>query len=157
MLNPFLMVDPASVELEPEPIPQAWIQNGSPQARSKTMSRSRDWTSHIVVWECTAGQFQWTYGTDEAIMVVSGDAVMLGKDGSERRIGPGDLGFFPKGFSCTWRIDNHIRKVAVLREPLWRPLGLALKVWNKCLRTIGIVGKSPLMFTAAALVLGELR
>ncbi len=148
-----LMVDPATVELEPEPIPESWILSGTPKASSKTMARSHDWTSHTVVWECTAGRFQWHYATDESILVVSGEAFMLEEDGGERRIGPGDLGFFPAGTSCTWRVKDRIRKVAVLREPLWRPLGLALKVWHKFLRVAGFSGKSPLTVAFAILAL----
>ena len=37
-----------------------------------------------------------------------------------------------------------IRKVAVLRETMWRPLGVCLKAWKKLLRIVGLAGKSPL-------------
>jgi hypothetical protein len=109
--------------------------------------RSHDRTSHIVVWDCTPGSFKWHYGMDEAIVVVSGEAFMINDKGEERRFGPGDLGFFPAGTSCTWRITEHLRKVGVLRESMWRPLGLAVKAWHKLLRILGLAGKSALMFT----------
>jgi hypothetical protein len=74
------------------------------------------------------------------------------ESGEERRFGPGDLAFFPAGFSCTWRVTEPIRKVAVLRETMWRPLGFVLKVSKKLLRMAGITGKSPLIIFPAAWV-----
>jgi uncharacterized cupin superfamily protein len=146
MSKAIVIATPAAIELElqTEPISPDWVLSGTPVSRSKNLARSRDWTSNIVVWECNSGQFNWHYSKDEVIVVVSGEAFMINESGQEKRIGPGDLGFFPAGTSCTWRVPVGIRKVAVLRETMWRPLGLALKVWNKLLRTAGLTGKSPL-------------
>jgi uncharacterized protein len=135
---------PANVDLQPEPIPPEWILSGAPVARSHQLARSHDWTSSIVVWDCTAGSFKWHYGQDEVILVISGEAVRVKENGEEQRFGPGDLGFFPAGTLCTWRVDDHIRKVAVLRESVWQPLGFALKASKKLLRLMGLAGKSPL-------------
>ena len=144
LLRSIVRTVPTDVELDPEPLPQEWILNGTPVARSKILVRSRDWTSSVVVWDCTAGSFTWHYGQDETIFVISGEAFLLLEDGSERRFGPGEVGFFPAGTTCTWRVAESIRKVAVLRESMWRPLGLCLKVWKKLLRMVGLAGKSPL-------------
>jgi len=149
-----LITATASVELEPEPIPADWIVSGSPVARCRKMVRSHDRTSHIVVWDCTPGSFKWYYGMDEAIVVISGEAYMINEKGEERRFGPGDLGYFPAGTSCTWRITETLRKVGVLKESMWQPLGLAVKAWHKILRIVGLAGKSALML---ALALGALR
>jgi uncharacterized cupin superfamily protein len=152
-----LITTPATEELEPEPIPPEWIVSGSPVARCKKVIRSHDRTSHIVVWDCTPGSFRWYYGMDEAIMVVSGEAFMIDEQGRERRFGPGDLGFFPAGTSCTWRITETLRKVGVLKESMWRPLGLCVKGWHKILRIVGLAGKSALMLTFAFLALKNLH
>jgi uncharacterized protein len=152
-----VMLTPAAVELEPEPFPPGWVVSGSPEARCKKVVRSHDRTSHIVVWDCTPGSFKWHYGMDEAIVVISGEAFMINDEGEERRFGPGDLGFFPAGTSCTWRITEHLRKVGVLRESVWRPLGLAVKAWHKFLRMVGLAGKSALMFAFAMRTLHNLR
>jgi uncharacterized cupin superfamily protein len=138
------MATPANVELNPEPIPQEWILSGEPVARGKNLVRSRDWTSTVVVWDCTAGSFRWHYSQDEAILVISGEAFLMLENGTERRFGPGDVGFFPAGTTCTWRVAEYIRKVAVLRESMWQPLGFCLKIWKKFLRVVGLAGKSPL-------------
>jgi uncharacterized cupin superfamily protein len=152
-----VMLTPAAVELEPEPFPPGWVVSGSPEARCKKVVRSHDRTSHIVVWDCTPGSFKWHYGMDEAIIVISGEAFMINDKGEERRFGPGDLGFFPAGTSCTWRITEHLRKVGVLRESMWRPLGLAVKAWHKLLRIVGLAGKSALILTFAVWTLRSLR
>ena len=143
MSKSILIATAAAVELEAEPIPPEWILSGRPEARCKKLVRSHDWTSSIVIWDCTAGQFKWHFGQDEAIIVVSGEAFMVNGKGEEQRFGAGDLGFFPAGTSCTWRITDHFRKIGVLRETMWRPLGLSLKAWHKLLQTVGLRSKSP--------------
>jgi uncharacterized protein len=132
--DPVVIVTAASVELEPAPIRPDWIVSGSPLARRREMVRSRDRTSHVVVWECTPGSFKWCYGMDEAIVIISGECFMINEKGEERRFGPGDLGFFPAGTSCTWRITQTLRKVAVLKENVSLRLRLGAKAWHKLLR-----------------------
>ena len=70
---------------------------------------------------------------------------MNDEKGVERRFGPGDIAFFPAGSNATWRHPDHFRKVAILKESVWRPLGIGLKLWNKLLRMIGITDTSPLL------------
>ena len=144
LLRSIVAATPANVELAPEPIPQEWIISGTPVARGKMLVRSKDYTESIVVWDCTAGSFRWHYSQDETLLVISGEAFLLLENGSERRFGPGDLGFFHAGTTCTWRVADNIRKVAVVRETMWPPLGMCLKAWKKLLRVVGLAGKSPL-------------
>lgn len=151
MSKSIMLATPADVELEPEPIPHEWILSGAPRARCKKLVRSHDSTSSIVVWDCTAGRFNWHFSQDEAIIVISGEAVMINEKGEERRFSTGDLGFFPAGTSCTWLVTDHIRKIGILRETMWRPLGLAVKAWHWLLRTLGFGAKSALTLVLAAL------
>lgn len=129
-----LLVNPAHIDLQPEPIPSQWILSGTPEARGTKLTTSNDRTSNVVVWECTPGSFKWDYCQDETAVIMSGEAFITTEDGSERQLRPGDLVFFPAGSSCTWRITAQIRKSAVLRETMWSPLGLALKIAKKILR-----------------------
>ena len=69
-------------------------------------------------------------------MIVSGEVFITNEKGEEQRLGPGDLGFFPAGSSCIWRVPDRVRKIAVLKETMWRPLGFGLKVWKR-IRRIG--------------------
>ena len=70
-------------------------------------------------------------------MIVAGE-VFITDEKSERRLGPGDLGFFPAGTSCVWRVPERVRKIAILRETMWRPAGIALKIWKRMLRITGL-------------------
>jgi len=123
---------------EPRPVLSRWVLNGVPMTRTWKVLRSHDWTEDILVWECTAGRFECHYSQDETVMVVSGEVFITDQNGEEQRLGPGDLGFFPAGTSAVWRVPVCVRKIAVLRECWWRPLGFGLKVWKRLLRTAGI-------------------
>jgi uncharacterized cupin superfamily protein len=144
MAKVILMIDPATVELEPSPIRKEWILDGAPTARSTKLVSSDDRVSAVLVWDCSPGSFHWHYDKEETIFVLSGEAFMTNDQGEVRRIAAGDVGFFPAGYSCDWRVTQHFRKVAVLRESMWLPLGLGLKAWNKFLSSTGLSGKSSL-------------
>jgi uncharacterized cupin superfamily protein len=138
MSKSIVMATPATVELAPASIPADWILSGTPTAWNKEVARSHDRISQIVVWECTEGHFKWHYSKDESVIVVSGEAFLVNDDGRELRFGLGDVGFFPAGSTCTWRVPGRFRKVAVIREPMWRPLGFAVKAWNRLLSIAGV-------------------
>jgi len=127
----------AGVELGPDPIYEKWILSGSPVARSKTLAWSRDGDSHTVLWDCTAGIFYWHYRQDEAVLFLAGDAYMLEENGVEHRFAAGDFAFFPAGSVIKWRVDDYIRKIAFLREPIWRPVTAVMRLWNKVVRKLG--------------------
>lgn len=102
-----------------------------------------------MVWDCSPGVFDWHYNKDETLVVVSGEVFISEGSATERRLGPGDWAFFPGGTSARWRVTEHVRKVAVLRETLPRPLGLAVRLTKGVLRKIGFGGKSPLCIALA--------
>src|ERR1041384_2237617 len=83
-----------------------WVLDGRPETRSKQLARSRDGSSYAMVWDCTAGQFNWHYSKDETLVVLTGEAFISTEKGQERRIGPGDIVFFPAGTSATWRSEE---------------------------------------------------
>jgi uncharacterized protein len=140
-----LIESASSADLEPAPISADWILSGSPQARSRLVTKSGDRTSSIMVWECTAGRFNWHYSEDETVVVVSGEVFITTEKGEETRLGQGDIGFFPAGCSCTWRVTDRIRKVAVLRKDLPPLLGIGVRGWHLLLRIVGLRGKPSLV------------
>jgi uncharacterized cupin superfamily protein len=141
MRDLMLLFDPRTVELEPEPINPDWIVGGTPTARSKKLVATNDWTANVVVWDCTPGVFHWRYTRDETIYVLAGEAFISTGADQERRFAAGDLGFFPNGFVCNWRITQTFRKFVVQKETMWAPLGLCVKVAKKLLRKSGLLGK----------------
>ena len=58
------------------------------------------------------------------------------EDGLERRLGPGDMAFFPSGSSSMWHVPSHVRKLAVCRHSLPQPLGFALRAWKKLIAVL---------------------
>ena len=135
-----------TTDIDARPLAEEWVIEGSPRTRSRELARSRDLTSHAMVWDCTAGRFKWDYNKDEALVVLEGEAHIT-FDGVERRIGPGDVVFFPAGTSAEWHVPQYIRKVAFLKHTMPQPLGLAVVAWNKLLRVVGLASKSPSMGT----------
>jgi uncharacterized cupin superfamily protein len=143
-----IVIDVASTtDLQTTPISADWVLEGTPETRSKELARSHDLTSHVMVWDCTAGRFKWHYNKDETLVVLSGEAFIT-NGSEERRIGPGDVVFFPAGSSSTWRVPKYIKKVAFLRHTMPRPLGFGVLAWNKFIRLVGLAGRSPSMSAA---------
>ena len=73
MFKSIVLTTPGTIDLGPEakPIFPGSVLSGTPASRTKSLARSHDWTSNIVIWECTAGSFTWNYSQDEALVVVS--------------------------------------------------------------------------------------
>jgi len=78
-----LRIHSAFVELEPDPIPAEWILEGNPQARANKLVTTRDWSSTVVVWDCTPGSFKWHYSKDETVNFLSGEAFMIDASGED--------------------------------------------------------------------------
>ena len=127
--------DPATVELAPNPIPQRWILDGAPQARSKQLAESANGTSMIMAWSCTAGSFTWNYAGDETVHIISGEVFVTDGDGAVRRLGPGDMAFFParSRSAGTCRTGEETRSVPPRHA---HPLGTVLRAWNKFVETL---------------------
>jgi uncharacterized cupin superfamily protein len=138
MSTSIVVVAAASVDLDPVPIIPDWILSGDPQSRVKMLVKTKDRTSRIIAWDCTPGTFNWKYVEDEMVCVLSGEVFISTADGVERRLGTGDMAFFPAGSSCTWRVTERVRKVAFLRKDMPRVLGMAVRAWHILLRELGI-------------------
>lgn len=104
------------------PIPQAWILEGSPAARFRRLAGSSDQTATTVMWDCTAGRFNWFYDEDEVIHVLEGYVIIEDTAGVRQRLQAGDTFLFAAGTRYQWTVPNYIRKVAFLHEPLTREL-----------------------------------
>ena len=121
----------------PAPIPERWIVEGNPQACSKRLAASADGTSSIMAWSCTPGRFHWHYTVDETLHILSGEVFVTDENGESHRLGPGDMAFFPAGSSSLWHVTKELRKLAFCRHAMPRPLGFALRAWNKLGQMLG--------------------
>jgi uncharacterized cupin superfamily protein len=132
--NSIQVID-ASIGWNPCPIRSAWILQGKPIARNKVLSTSHDGTSTTVVWDCTAGKFNWFYSIDETTYILEGSVRLKDSNGS-RLVTAGDSVFFPAGSSAEWTVDTYIRKVAFLRSPLPRPLASVRRIMQRAKRLL---------------------
>lgn len=126
-----VFADPATVELSDAPIPQDWIIEGRPEARSRRLGTSADGAASIMAWSCTAGRFHWYYSVDETIHFISGEVFVTDEKGEVHRLGAGDMVFFPAGTHSIWHVTKEVRKLAVCRHAMPFMFGFALRVWNK--------------------------
>jgi uncharacterized cupin superfamily protein len=104
------------------PIRPNWVLEGNPVARNQLLSVSADGNARSYIWDCTAGRFNWFYEVDETIYVIEGGVVLRDGTGAPRRLSAGDTIFFPAGAHAEWHVENYIRKFALIRTPLPKPL-----------------------------------
>jgi len=138
-----------SVALDPAPINPGWILEGNPVASCHTFSRNRD-GSFSVIWDCTAGRFNWFYGLAETFYIIEGSAVLKDINGVPRRVSAGETVHFPAGSQAEWLVEKYIRKVAFCTNPqplLRRMLGRAWRA-TKRLAGQGRTEVNPTMFHA---------
>lgn len=130
-MKPISFAVPADLKLKPAPIPADWVIEGNPQARSCRMSTSPDTTSSTMVWTCTPGKFHWHYNVDETLYILEGEVFVTNEKNEVRRLGPGDLAFFPAGSDSVWRVTKDIRKIAFCRQSMPLVAGYGLRAMNK--------------------------
>ena len=119
------------------PINPGWVLEGNPVARNSLLSVSADGTASSYIWDCTAGRFNWFYDVDETIYVIEGGVVLKDTRGVHR-LSAGDAIFFPAGSNAEWIIETYIRKFAVIRTPLPRPLVAAKRGYKFLKRLVGV-------------------
>ena len=128
--------------LNPSPIYPSWVLEGNPVARNKVLSSSADGTASTLIWDCTAGRFNWFYGYDETIYVIEGGVVVRDHAGVARRLSAGDTIFFPAGARAEWHVEDYIRKIAFCRVPLPRPVVFVKRGFRFLKRMMGNAGSA---------------
>jgi uncharacterized cupin superfamily protein len=116
MLPP-VVVSKTDVQLQLSPIEPSWIVEGRPSASSAELSVSEDGRATTVVWECTAGRFNWIYDYDETAHILVGSAIVHNHAMKPTQLGPGDVVLFRRGSRVTWHVEDYVRKLAFVRNP----------------------------------------
>jgi len=62
------------------------------------------------IWEKEVSIFPWTYDTEETCYLLTGKVTVTTEDGNLVHFGKGDLVTFPRGMSCTWDIQEDVKK-----------------------------------------------
>ena len=125
-----------TVDLRPSPINPAWIRGGDPVARNALLSSSRDRAACTLVWDCTPGEFEWRYDSDETIHILEGSVVLDDGCAPARRLGPGDVVLFPAGAVVHWTVETHVRKLAFFHRPLPASVALVTRAVGKAKRVL---------------------
>lgn len=122
--------------LKAAPIDPSWVLEGTPAARNKVLAGSSDGMSSTIMWDCTAGRFNWYYGYDETVYVIEGSVTVTLAAGS-RRLKAGDVAHFPAGSHAVWNVEKYIRKLAFCHDPLSRRLRLMRGLGARLKRLLG--------------------
>jgi uncharacterized cupin superfamily protein len=144
MSKSVLIANVGSAKVALTPMPAKCVVDGAPKSCGKVLGKSQDGNSVMWVWECTSGTFVWHYNEDETVYIISGEVFLSTNGGEEKRLGPGDMGFFPGGSVYTWRVTEPVRKFAITRKDLPRPLGYAVRAGHKLVQMLGLRAASSL-------------
>ena len=118
--------------LGPAPIDPAWVHEGNPVARNLVIAGSTDRSAWTMLWDCTAGKFEWHYTVDETVHILEG-GVTVSAAGVTKTLGPGDVAYFPAGSSANWHVENYVRKIAFCQKPDPLIFALPLRAVRKLL------------------------
>jgi uncharacterized cupin superfamily protein len=133
--------DPRTLDpqhLEPAPIPDEWVIEGSPRARAAELGRSPDGTCTAAHWDCTAGTFHWFFFNEEIVHILDGEVVVRNAREQERVLRKGDVAVLPANEWMVWRVDRYVRKLAYCRFPVPRPLGKLVRGVQKARAWFGM-------------------
>jgi uncharacterized cupin superfamily protein len=114
-----------------------WVLEGKPLAIGRDIAASKDGSTWVMAWECTAGRFKWVYTEDEIAHITAGEVFITENEegnGPTFHLIAGDMMFFPAGTTYTWYVRDHVRKLAVCHRIT--PLFLRL-AWSAMRRISG--------------------
>lgn len=118
------------------PIERSWIIEGEPVAELSILSKSADSRAWTVVWQCSAGKFNWYYDYDETILILDGSIVIESEGMAPACYKPGDVIFFKEGAHAIWHVENSVRKIAFCRRTNPDFLNFAVRVVSKIKRIL---------------------
>jgi uncharacterized cupin superfamily protein len=118
------------------PIERSWIIEGEPVAELSILSKSADSRAWTVVWQCSAGKFNWYYDYDETILILDGSIVIESEGMPPACYKPGDVIFFKEGAHAIWHVENSVRKIAFCRRTNPDFLNFAVRVVSKIKRIL---------------------
>lgn len=127
----------AYLELQSSPINPDWILEGAPVARNRLVAPSTDRFGWTMLWDCTAGKFNWHYNIDETVHIIEGSVTVTDSDGTTTTLNPGDIAFFPRGCVAHWHVENYVRKVAYCQKPVPAIVAFPLRALRKIIAQFG--------------------
>jgi len=61
------------------------------------------------IWTCEPSSFDWDYTQKETCLIIEGKVTVKDATGSVS-FGPGDLVQFPVDLTCTWQVEEAVKK-----------------------------------------------
>jgi uncharacterized cupin superfamily protein len=139
----FVATSADRTDWRPAPIRPEWILDGTPVARFVPIARGRDDLASTTLWDCTEGTFRWHFVWDETVHILDGAVVVTLPDATVQRLSAGSIAFFPAGSSAVWKVEGHVRKLAVCRRAFPAPLARAVDVVRRAKRTAAFLRSDP--------------
>jgi uncharacterized cupin superfamily protein len=127
----------ALMDLHSAPINPAWIREGTPAARNRIIAPSTDRFGWTMLWDCTAGKFDWHYSIDETVHIIEGSVTVTDAAGATFTLKPGDVAFFPAGSVAHWHVENYVRKVAYCQKPVPAIIAFPIRMLRKIFAQFG--------------------
>jgi uncharacterized cupin superfamily protein len=125
-------------DLQPAPLKPGWILSGNPVARSLPLGEAPDGNFSFGLWDCTDGQFNFSYRCDELVHILEGE-VTIRAPYMELHLHAGDVAFFPQGLTAHWTVHGYVKKLAIFRSAersfLTRIASKAKRIWKRVART----------------------
>jgi uncharacterized protein len=125
-----------SSKMSSGPIERSWIIEGEPAAELSILSKSADSRAWTVVWQCSAGKFNWYYDFDETVLILDGSIVIESDGMPATRYEPGDVILFREGAHAIWHVEESVRKLAFCRRTNPRLLNLLVRVVSRIKRIL---------------------
>lgn len=125
-----------AAQLQPAPITPEWVVSGRPVARCAELSRASDGQALSAVWDCTAGEFDWHFDSDETVLILEGEVVIETEEGP-RALRPGDVALFRAGTTCRWRVPAYVKKLAFCHELMPKAALRAVRAVRSAKRILG--------------------
>lgn len=113
------------------PLPRAWIREGNPIARDKRLAGSSDRLPGTIMWDCTAGRFDWYYEHEEVAHVLEGCVLIEDAAGVRQILQAGDTFLFPAGSRYEWTVPHYIRKIAFSYSPPSRQMRFIIGILQR--------------------------
>ncbi|HKZ89935.1 MAG TPA: cupin domain-containing protein [Thermoplasmata archaeon] len=104
-----------AARVKDDPVPAADIIKGSPKARTFLLYDEDGGRYACGIWHCSPGTFDWTFGVDEFVYFLEGDARIRYEGGRTIRVKGGEAAHFPPG-RVRWTITRTVKKVFVARS-----------------------------------------
>lgn len=120
------------------PIDPSWLVEGASTSEAAEVVRT-DNGIEVYLWRTTRTHYRWVHGSDEVMTILQGEVFVRSDgdpEGAERRLGPGDVAFFPAGARTVWRVPDRLLKVSTLVRPLPRTAAVAVRTLRKVKRRL---------------------